>query len=316
MHDALLRALDGARSVLLTATQGLDGDAVGAIVALHHAIGRRWPGVELVVVTDEALPDNCVELAREVEWGAAKQAPRPVDVAFVVDGGADRLGAAERHFAEAALKVQVDHHRSADGAGVDLCFLDTSAASTTQLVLTLCDRWGVELDERLAEAIYTGLVFDTGGFRFAMTSPATLRAAARCLEAGIDHSGIIERLLLVQPTEKVRLRGRVLDRMRVAAGGRLAWSSVGMEDAGIDVGGIVDDLVFIEGVEVGALLSERAGARVKVSLRSRGKVDVAALAGRLSARGGGHFRAAGATVEGALEEVVERLLPLVEASLP
>ncbi len=314
-QHALSRAVVGAASVLLT-TPDLDGDSVGSIVALHRAISRRWPEKSLRVVVPEASPARYRSLTEGVAFVRAGGPVEAVDLALVVDGGPERLGAAAPHFAAARVRGMIDHHRSSDVSVVDVALLDWAAASTTELVLQLCDRWGVSLDRSLAAPLFAGLAFDTSVFRYRLTSPRALRAAARLLETGIDHAGIVEQVLLQQSEGKARLRARVIDRMHLEASGRLAWSHVAAsESAGVDTGGLVDDLVFIEGVEVGLLFVERGPERVKLSLRSRGGVDVASLAQTLSPRGGGHARAAGATVAMDLATAFRDLVPRVAATL-
>jgi phosphoesterase RecJ-like protein len=307
---ALTHAVTGARTVLLVGPLDLDGDAVGAMLALRRAIRARWPAVEVTCAAGEHLPERYAFLpdAEVLVHADALPASAVFDLSIVLDGDVDRLGSATAAFRTARLRAQIDHHKSSDPEAVDVAFLDPSAASTTELVLQLCDHWGVRLDAGLASLIYAGLVFDTHVFRYRLTRPPTLRAAARLMETGIDHAVIVERVLLDQPLSKIRLRGRMLDRLRIALDGRLAWAVLNeAECADVETGGLVDDLVFIEGVEVGLLVIERARGQVKVSLRSRGGVDVARVAQVLSPRGGGHARAAGATVEGSALQVVERV---------
>jgi len=305
MIHNLTRHLAGARAVSLIGPLDLDGDAVGAMVALGLAIRRRWPACEVSLIADEALPARYRFLGRD-------------DLPFrrAADLPATPAGAAQRHYAAARVRGLVDHHKSADTAAVDVAFLDPLAASTTELVLQLCDHWGVALDAALAAPIYAGLVFDTHVFRYRLTRPPTLRAAARLMETGIDHAWLVERVLLDQPIEKVRLRGRMLDRLEVALEGRLAWAILDEKAcAGVETGGLVDDLVFIEGVEVGMLLIARSGGRVKLSLRSRGGVDCAEVAQVLTSSGGGHARAAGATVTGTARAVAEGVIAEVARRL-
>ena len=193
----------------------------------------------------------------------------------------------------------------------------TSAeASTTRLVLRLLDHWGFFFNGPATTAIYAGLVFDTGTFRYRNTTPDTLRAAARLVEAGVDHTDLIERILLEQGEGKARLRGRILSRFQRAAGGRVAYAGLSAaEGREGNTGGLVDELVFLRGVEVGILLTARGQGKVKVSLRSRGDLDVAALAQQLAPRGGGHRQAAGATIEGGLKTVMATVVAAVEAAL-
>ena len=313
----LTRALDSAQRVLVTAPMDLDGDAVGAMLSVRRALRARWPAISVCCAAGEPLPARYAFLP-DAECIVGPQADAlngHFDVAIIVDGDTGRLGAVSAAFERAAVRVQIDHHKTADPAAVDVALVDSEAASTTELVLQLCDAWGVALEPQLAAQIYTGLVFDTHVFRYRLTRPPTLRAAARLMETGIDHAAIVERVLLDQPLGKVRLRGRMLDRLQCSAEGRLAWATLTeTECRDVETGGLVDDLVFIEGVEVGLLVMQRAGGRCKVSLRSKGAVDCAHLAQSLSPRGGGHARAAGATVELSADEVVARVAEAVRLS--
>jgi len=313
----LTRALDAAKNVLLTAPMDLDGDAVGAMLSLRRALVVRWPALSVTCMAGETLPARYAFLpdAARIEGPSVENLGREFDVAVIVDGDTGRLGAVSSPFERARLRAQLDHHKSADPTAVDIALIDAEAASTTELVLQLCDAWGVALEPDLSTQIYAGLVFDTHVFRYRLTRPATLRAAARLMETGIDHAAIVERVLLDQPLGKVRLRGQMLDRLQTDADGRLAWATLSeAECVGVETGGLVDDLVFIEGVEVGLLLMRRARGVCKVSLRSKGGVDVSEVAQSLSRGGGGHARAAGATVEMAPEEIVARVAQAVRVS--
>lgn len=317
MPGAISKAIEDAQTILLT-TAELDGDAVGAITALAIAIERRWPEKEIRIVTDEVLPSRYKFLEHEpgVYKCAADVAVEPIDLGIVLDGDPERLRTATPHYEAAKLRGLIDHHKTSVLVSVDVSLLDIHAASTTELVLALCDLWGVEVDQRIAKPIFAGMVFDTSIFRYRMTNPSTLRAAARLLETGIDHASIVEEVLLQQPEDKVRLRGRMIEKMQRGAGGRLAWATLTRgEMNGTEAGGLVDDLVFIEGVEVAALLNERIDGSIKLSLRSRGGVDVSTVARQLSPQGGGHARAAGATLTGQLDEEARRVVEFAAESL-
>lgn len=304
-------AVEGAERIMLTAPDRLDGDAIGALLGLRRALLARWPHKQVRVITEEAVPPRyaflegattAFELAGEIPVEGA-------DLAIVVDGDPGRLGAATPHFQAAAKTGQIDHHKSSRPEAVDVALLDPAAASTTEMILTVCDHWQVPLDRPLAEALYTGVIFDTNTFRYRMTRPATMRAAARMMEAGIDHATLVERVLMDQPLSKAKLRAKMLDRMVIFHGGRGAWARLdGHETKGVETGGLVDDLLFIEGVELAILVMIKGPRKVKLSLRSRGEVDCCALAQQLSPRGGGHTRAAGATVEGPVDETIARMI--------
>ncbi len=317
MPNAIARAIEGARSIVLTTTE-LDGDAVGSIVALQLCIQRVWPGKAVRCVAHERLPERYSFIVpdRTLFRCAADEAPQPVDLAIVLDGDPERLRTAQPHYDMADCTAIIDHHKSSANAPCDVSFHDPSAASTTEMVLRLVDLWQVKLDRAMASSIYAGLIFDTSVFRYGHTDAGTLRIAARLVETGIDHRKIVEKVLFEQGLEKVRLKGRMISAMQLEAGGQYAWACLSAADVnGTETGGLVDDLVFVGGVEVGALLVERAGGRVKGSLRSRGAVDVSDLAQRCAPTGGGHPRSAGVTLDADLRQACDLLSTTVNSAL-
>ena len=309
MPKPIANAIEQADSILLTTTE-LDGDAVGAIVALALTIEQLWPSKSVVCVTHEALPERygCIVPDASLFSVAVHTEPRSVDLAIVLDGDPERLRTATPHYRAARLRGMIDHHKSSVAVECDVTLHDAGAASTTELILRLCDHWNAHVAPEIAQAIYAGLVFDTSIFRYGHTAPGTLRMAARLIETGFDHRRVVEKVLLEQDAEKVRLKGRMIDRMKLRFGGQYAWAALtAAEVSNAETGGLVDDLVFVTGVEVGALLVEKNDGRVKVSLRSRGAVDVADVAQKCSSTGGGHPRAAGVMLTGGLDDVSERL---------
>lgn len=315
----LLDAARGAGSVLLTGPVAPDGDSIGACLAL--ARGLRAMGVGRVDVAgvvsyryawmpgaDGMIPDAGIEPG--------------YDLVIVLDGDARRLEApVAAAFQAARTRAIVDHHRSTRPEGYDLALLDPSAASTCDLVHELLLAWGLEPDRPTAQLIFAGMVFDTGGFRHSNTRPETLRRAARLIEQDIDHAAISTRILFDRSVAGVRLLAAVLGSAEYVAGGRLALAQAsyalgsGLGAGPGDIEGIVDHLVCTVGVELACFFIEREPGVVKLSLRSRARVDVAALARRLSPDGGGHPRAAGASIPGAMPEVVARVRPALEQAV-
>lgn len=317
MLHALTRAFASARTVLLTAPSELDADAIGAIEALRRVLAVRWPSAVVQVVLDEAVPSSLTFLCDLNHFHDAARVPvGPVDLAVVLDGEPSRLAAAAAHVAAAQAVVMIDHHRTSADAAVALRLFDPQAASTTTLVAQLCDHWGVAFDAPIATAIYAGIAFDTGTFRYRNTTPATHRLAARLLEAGVDHTTVVERILLEQGEEKARLRGRVLTGLKKSPSGQVAWVALAAAECrGANTGGLVDELVFLRGVQLGVLIVEKAPGRVRISLRSRGAVDVAALARTLAPGGGGHAQAAGAMLTGSLRSVTREVVAAAEQAV-
>ncbi len=312
----------GAARALLSGPADPDGDSIAACLALADAL-RALGCAEVVVAgrpghryawmpgAEGMVPDEAI--------GA--DSDRPFSLAVVLDGERARLHSAVRAAFDAApVRVLVDHHRSSQPDGYQLALVAPESASTAELVLHLMDAWGLPLGPAAAAQLYTGLLFDTGGFRHSNTRPETLRTAARLLEQGIDHNAISLRVLYERREPALRLLARALGTARRSGeGGALGW--VRFTDFGAlhadysDLEGVVDHLLHIEGVELAALFIERAPGQVRLSLRSRARVDVSALARTLDPRGGGHRRAAGCVREGPLEQVIAEVEPALQAAL-
>jgi len=309
----LFRPADAPCTVLLTGPADPDGDSIGAGLGLGFALGRLG-GVSVTVGGSPGFRYGWLPGAEDMVADADVEGP--FDVVMVLDGDRHRLhpNIADA-FAKARHRVILDHHRSTQPVGYDLSLIVPEAASTCELVLDVVDCWGISVDRALAAALYTGLVFDTGGFRHANTRPATLRTAARLVETGIDHSRITNRVLFVRQPAGIRLLGHALSTAYIGAG--VAWAAVSLADLArcegryTDLEGVVDQLLLTRGVELACLFIERAPGRVKLSLRSRTEVDVSVLAQKLDADGGGHRRAAGVELHRPLSQVLAEVPPVL-----
>ncbi len=323
--STLLSALRDARGsssvrpgVLLTGPVGPDGDSLGACLALQRVLRRfgihadvagtpsyryAWlPGADAMVPDDEVAPSY-----RSV---------------VILDGDRHRLARqVEAAFDAAEVRGIVDHHLSTRPDGYTHPWLDPNAESTCGMLLGACapEECDIPLDLDLATLLYTGLVFDTGGFRYSNTTPHSHRAAAALLAAGVDHVSVCAKMFAERRAEGVIATGEILTSARWLHEGALcvARATTELQDrlglADGDLEGVVDMLVHTIGTHVAALLVERADGSVRVSLRSRGEVDVAAVAGSVVATGGGHRKAAGASVKGSLDEVEARIAHAVAA---
>lgn len=317
--DQLRSLVRTSRTVVLTGPEGPDGDSIGACLALQRVLAVATPGVEVVVA---GTPPHRYRFLPGAEGMVADEALPEADGVVVLDGDRRRLlpGAAAR-FAAARWTAIVDHHRSTDPAQYTVAVFDPAAESTCGLVWAMAQRWGVPLDRDLALQLYTGVIFDTGGFRYSNTRVSTHQLAATLLATGFDHASASLRVLAERRPAGFRLLARLLDTTRFEAGGRVAFvtcprallDAVGAEEP--DLEGVVDHLQHTEGVELAAVLVEKSGGRVKVSLRSRGEVDVAALARGLHEGGGGHAKAAGVMLTGALEPVAAAVLERLVAAV-
>lgn len=229
-----------------------------------------------------------------------------------------RVGMTKELFAEGAKLLNIDHHPTNDGYGT-VNLIVPSAAATAEILFDLIQFMGLELNEAIATALYTGLLTDTGGFRYSNTSPKVMATASKLLEYGVEGPGLSELLLEQMTLPQLRLLTRALNGLQLTEDGKISWVVVTDEDlksAGAvheDMEGIVNYPRNIQGVEVGLLFKVIDEQAVKVSMRSAGKVDVAKVA--QSFGGGGHVRAAGARVEGTLEAIVPRVVEQVRLQL-
>lgn len=316
-HD-LLRALEKSRKVLLTGPVEPDGDSVGACLALQRIL--RAGGVSVDVGGEPAYRYLWMPGARGFVPDAQIE-PR-YDAVVVLDGDRHRLTPQARAAFDAArVKGIVDHHASTRTEGYTHTWIDRCATSTCEMLYDAFVEEGGRLDPDLAVLLYVGAIFDTGGFRYSNTTPATHRMAARLLEEGIDHAAINARILMERRIEALRAAGHVFNGVELRVDGMVsigALTKASSEAMGLvpgDLEGLVDALVFTEGVEVAVLLIEKAPRRVKASFRSRGRVDVAAVAQELTPSGGGHTKAAGAVLETDLRDAKARILNVLAAKL-
>jgi len=301
------------RRVALTTHVNADGDGVGSEVALWHLLTAR--GVQAGIANPTPIPDRFHFL---VPKGAdhSERAAREIeaaDVVVVLDiSDASRLGDLARAITHSHAVACIDHHVSGGSLPRGPRLVAPEAAATAELVFDLATVLGWPLSAEAARALYVGILTDTGAFRFANTTPRVLRVAGALLEQGVDPESIYESVYASAPEGRVRLTAEVLETLVVEHDRGLAWVTVppdALQRHGAtadDLDGIVEYPRSIAGVRLALLFRQLANGRVKVSLRSLGDVDVAQLAQRFG--GGGHRKAAGASLEGSLAEAQGRVL--------
>ncbi len=307
MLERFAAFLDRHHKVLLTTHENPDGDGVGAAVALAaHLKGR---GREARIVVTPALPENLRFLDPEgwIEAYDATGAHRDLaawpDAWLLIDASEPhRMGALCTAFETTkAERACLDHHLKDAPRGFDAEFTDPGASASAELVYDLVRPLADgDLPTVMAQALYAGLVSDTGNFRHSNSTPKVHRAAADLIAQGIHPARTYNALYQTATPAKVRLFGRAMAGLRLEAGGRFAYLSVTRADLAAcgatheDLDELVEEPRKLKGVEVAALFSEAADGRAKVSLRSRERVDVNAVCRQFG--GGGHRLASGAKV--------------------
>jgi phosphoesterase RecJ-like protein len=282
-----------------------DGDAIGSALGLSHILTSLE--VEHEVLCQHVVPRNLSFLP-----GASKVKQEPkkgdLDLVIIVDLEAlDRLGNSLRpHFEAARRMIVIDHHVPHEKPG-DLRIIDTASPATAAILCDLFFDSSVSVSSSAAECLLTGIVTDTGGFRYPNSTPHSMMLAGRLLELGASLPRVCEEVYMRRPEASLRILGQAIAKMKISRGGKLAWvclSASEMEAAGAaeeHTEGIVNELLSIDTVEVAAFLREGKHGKVKGSLRSRGPHDVASIA--QSFGGGGHRNAAGLNLEGSMDEV-------------
>ncbi len=301
-------ALRSAESVVAMGHLGPDGDALGAMLAI--SLAARDAGKRAVATFSE--PFTIADRYRYLD-SSTLEAPGDIhdgfDVAVVCDcASADRLGTAAGHAMAASRLVVIDHHVSTDDSFGDIRVIDTTAAATTQLVYRLLGELGWPITKPIADAIYTGLVTDTGRFQYSNTSPEVLRVAADLLERGVETDVIGQHVYEEAPFGYLHVVSAVSGRARIDTEKGFIWSWLEQSDldeadlAYEEAEGLIDLIRLADQADVACLLRDLDGGGIKGSLRSRGKVDVAAIAEALG--GGGHHNAAGFTTEMSALDVI------------
>ena len=302
----------------LTAPAGADGDSAGTQAAMRELLLQMFPDKQIRIINEEPCPVryNCLPESENFEVSQAiLQEPREFwpDCMICVDGGANRIGDDTQKLWQAAkTRGQVDHHVIGGSDPYDFRLYDPKAAATTEIVYRLVQHEKLTLTRNIAQAIYVGLVFDTGLFKHSNTKPETLRIAAELLAVGFDHTQTIEEAMLIRSEAAVKMLRAVLSSAEFHVGGRYVSGVLDNETLRTTQGtpddreGIIDALFLIRGCEIAAFLFEKDPGFWKVSFRSRGAWDVAQLAKSLNPEGGGHRQAAGCSLEGARKDVSEK----------
>jgi phosphoesterase RecJ-like protein len=224
-------------------------------------------------------------------------------------GSFDRLVELGSSAKRAGTLIVVDHHVTNEGFG-DIQLIDGSVAASGQLAVYLLEELGWPIDERVATCLLTAIVTDTGRFQYSSTSPETLRVAARLVEAGARPELIGQQVYESVPFAYLKAASLVLGRAVLEEDLGLVWSWIGHQDLAAsgaryeDMDGLIDDIRIAREAGVAALLKQ-VDKGWKVSLRSRGDVDVGSIA--VAGGGGGHHNASGFTSTSALEEVIESI---------
>ena len=323
--DGLKEELQSPKRIVITNHVNPDGDAMGSALGLKIALESLGHTVPVVVPNtyphflnwmagnDEVIvADQHMELAADMIEGA--------DMIFHLDYNAySRSGGLEQLLRQSkATKVLIDHHRQPE-AWPDYIFSDTDMSSTCQMVYEWLEMngWEDRITKEAAECLYTGLITDTGSFRFASTSAKTLRIAAALMDRGVEPNVLYDRVFDTNAVTRLKLLGALLENMiyMEERNASILYLDEAMQNAhGYEKGdseGFVNYGLSVKGAKFAIFFREEGGI-VKVSLRSKGDFDVNNIA-RMYFNGGGHLNAAGGRLDCTMHEAIGRAKDVIEA---
>ena len=315
MNKKLEQALEEARNVVILGHQHPDGDCIGSTLGLYNYLRDTRPSLETAVYLDN--PDRKFDyLPRFGEAETVYEPEKSWDLCIALDASSpDRLGDYLPYFEGASRTFCIDHHVTNPGIAMEN-IIDPKASSASEVLFDLLS--GEDIGKNAAVCLYTGIVHDTGVFKYSCTSKRTMEAAGALIAYGLDTTEIIDGSFYRKTFTQNHLLGLVLCRSELLCSGKMIYSWITAEEmkeqggGSNDLDGIIDQLRITEGVEFAAFAYEKTAGEWKISLRSNHCLDVAAIA--LRHAGGGHVRAAGCTMYGTPDSIREELVSAAEES--
>ena len=309
----ILEAIKRSKTILLLSHENPDGDAIGSLMASYHMLKNMNKDVDCVI---PLIPDTFRFLKGIDE--VREKSDKGYDLAIVLDcANVDRVGQINNELTRCKKMIVIDHHASNSGYG-DINYLEENTASCCQVLYYLFKGWNIEINNEIGEALATGLLTDTAGFRNDNVDKNTFLMAAELIDLGIDIHKIYYLVLSKKSMAQYLLMKMTLDRLEMFCDGKIAFSYMSEEDmanVGAKLGdheGLVDIGRNIGGVEVSIFMRECDNI-YRISLRSNGLVDVNKIAKKFA--GGGHKMASGIKVSGDFKEIKEKIIKEVAEEL-
>jgi phosphoesterase RecJ-like protein len=315
MLSQVVELIEAKRRFAITSHVRPDGDALGSSLGLFWLL--RALDKEPEVVMRDGVPHAYRKLPGADLVRVTPRVDRPYDAVFVIEcsdvcrPGLDGL--------EEQLVVNIDHHSTTSLFGT-INWIDSTASAVGEMIYNLCKAIGVRVTREIAECVYTALITDTGSFHYSNTTERTFKVASELVRAGVKPAKLAQAVFGSYPWSRIELMSRVLSTVRRDPTGRVAWLRQTLEmqreteASDEDSDGFVNYPLSCGEVEAVAFLKEQAEGEYRISLRSKGDVNVARIAERFG--GGGHRNAAGCTLTGAWDEaellLVAQLIEAVE----
>jgi phosphoesterase RecJ-like protein len=315
----IVDAIRARRRFVLSSHSRPDGDSIGSQLAM--ALALRALGKEVHVVNKDRAPGPILQFPGVAEIEIAEAVTGDYDAAIIMEcGDLQRTGVAglDRFFV-----INIDHHPGNTAYG-QLNWFDSTAAACGEMVFDLITALGVPLDAAIGTHIYLAILTDTGSFHYSSISPRTFEICARALEAGVDPVRVARNVYDSNNMGRLKLFGSVLSAMQLDPTGRVAIvyldHDMAREAGGTyeDTEGLINLPLTVKEIEAVVFFKQNEGDQYRVSMRSKGEIDVGAIAKEFD--GGGHKNAAGCTVTGPIDALqklfVERIDQAIRATMP
>lgn len=317
--DQALSFMKSADRFLVVSHVQPDGDAISSTLVVDWLL--RKLGKSTVLINESELPSRLSYLdnvATIINYKTDTPEQKFDSIIAVDCADFKRIGEVAACFSADYRLLNIDHHPTNNGFGT-VNLIRENAAATVEILFDLIESSGIELDLSTATAIYTGLLTDTGGFRYSNTSPRVMEIGSKMLALGVAGNELADLLLERMTLAKLKLLKLSLNRLSFTDNLEIGWLYIGKDDikecgaVPEDLEGIVNYALNVDGVEVGILFKEAEDGSVKASLRSAGKANVAEIAQAFG--GGGHVRAAGCRLEQSLPQAIDQLVEAVRKAL-
>lgn len=306
--DDIKVQIANANSIVILTHENPDGDAMGCALAMYNALKQLEKDVDVIVPEFS----RCFEFLPGIPE-IKKEGRKEYDLAIAVDcADTKRLNGFVDYFDDAKVTVQIDHH-GVNTMFADYNYVDPVAPACAQILVKVLPYWNIEITKDIGTCLLTGIITDTGGFKYAGVTSETFEFAAWLLQKGVNVSNVYKNVLQTVTRSSFELNRIARNRIEFFEDGKIAFTYITCEDEKKvnsetgDYEGIVDIGRDIEGVEVSIFLRELKKGGYKVSLRSNDYVNVSDIC--LMFGGGGHIKAAGCTISnGTLEQIRDKLI--------
>ena len=306
--DNIKEEIEKAKDIVILTHESPDGDAVGSALAMYLTLKKLGKVVD-VIIPEYSNVFKFLPGADEIK--KVGKTEESYDLAISVDvTGIGRMNGFANYFEDAKVKIQIDHHQ-VNEMFADYNFVNPASPACAQNLIFIIEQLGVEIDKEIGTCLLTGIITDTGGFKYEGVSAETFEFTSWLLAKGVNVSEVYKKVLQTKSKANFELRKLIMDRMKFLCDNKITFTYITLEDLNKvnaqegDHEGLVEIGRDIEGVEVSIFLRE-TDKGYKASLRSNNYVNVSDVC--IAFNGGGHIRAAGCNIKGTLEECEEKIV--------